>query len=412
MEHELPDRQGRVSGACSNDTGESTSMEVSMTQLTRAELETIGRFSAENCFTFIIPTESNQPKAYDKGRIRLKNTLTQAENVLSDNGWSPPDIQRFFDPVSVLLNDSVFWSEQAQTLVIYHAADFTEQFRLPYELAGPHVNCSTRFNIRPLLPYFFKDNRFYLLQLSQNQVQLYEANRHYIERLQVEALPGSMDQALRFDDPESRLFAHQKGDIIVFHGHHPKDEENAMLRRFFNLVDKALCRFLGDSEAPLLLAAVEHYLPIYQSVTDYPHLVDAVVTGNFDDVSAEKLHAAAWPIMRAKFDEARTSARQRLEIGVSADLATDDLQIIVTAAHYGQIDTLFMPQDQRVYGTFDPATGSIEHDDDGVELLDLAATQVLLQSGEIYGADELAALLRSPAHWAVDEAALSEMPTG
>lgn len=390
-----------------------TTSERTTSRLTRDRLKEIGRFSAENCFTFTVLTEPERPEAYEKGRIRFKNLLACAQAALAQDGWTPPEIEQFFEPIADLQENRRFWAEQSQTLMIYHAAAFSEQFRLPYTLAKPRVDHNTRFNIRPLLPYFFKNHHFYILQLSQNQVHLYEANRHHIQLLEADDIPGSLDEALRYDDPEARLFVHNKGDATTFHGHHPKDEEAKTLHRFFNLVDKAVCRYIGDSGAPLLLAAVEHYLPIYQVVTDYPNLVDGIVAGNFDTVWAEKLHTAAWPIMSDYFDEARASVLQRLEFGRKSDLTTTEWQTIVPAAYYGQIDTLLLPQDQTIYGFFDPHTDTVERAAEGeesVELLDLAATHVLLQGGEIYAAEKLAALLRSPARWPAHEAPLNQAP--
>lgn len=367
-----------------------------MTKLTRSRLATLGSYSAENCFTFTIPTSRNKPEDYDKGRIHLKNLVTEAEQLLGKAGWSPPQIEEIFDPLTRLLVDSNFWGHQEQALVIYHSHDLSEHFRLPYELNGADVNHSQRFNIRPLLPYFRKDGRFYILKLSQNEVALYEATRYAINRIQTSDIPGSIDEALAYDDPERHTHSHLQGGATVYHGHHPKDESMSNLERFVNLVDKGVCNAIGASNAPLILAAVESYRPIYANTTNYPHLVDASVAGNFDGVSAEQLLAQTWPVLSPHLEQEKVGALEQYRNQQNTEFTSADLPTIVAAAHYGQVDTLFLPPDRYEYGTFDPSTGRTTMTDDGMELLDLAATQTLLQGGTVYHADELGALLRSP----------------
>ena len=59
---------------------------------------------------------------------------------------------------------------------------------------------------------------------------------------------------------------------------------------------------------PLLLAGVEYLLPIYKEANTYPHLIDTVIKGNPDLLSADELHKSAWEIIRPLFQAAQEEA--------------------------------------------------------------------------------------------------------
>ena len=68
--------------------------------------------------------------------------------------------------------------------------------------------------------------------------------------------------------------------------------------------------------------------------------------------------------------------------------ASAELETVVPAAHYGRVDTLFVPLWHQVWGSLDASTGSIEVDEepgpDNQDLLDLAAVHTLRNDGTVY----------------------------
>ena len=57
---------------------------------------------------------------------------------------------------------------------------------------------------KPLLPLLNSYDRFYLLSLSQNQVQLWHGTKFSLEPVEVPNLPKDMAEALALEDPEQR----------------------------------------------------------------------------------------------------------------------------------------------------------------------------------------------------------------
>ena len=62
------------------------------------------------------------------------------------------------------------------------------------------------------------------------------------------------------------------------------------------------------------------------------------------------------------------------------------------AAYYGRVESLFVAVDQEQWGSFDPATETLQIHEQGEpgdeDLLDLAATQTLLHGGAVYAVEQ------------------------
>ena len=119
-------------------------------------------------------------------------------------------------------------------------------------------------------------------------------------------------------------------------------------------------------------------------------MIDAVITGNPDLLSADELHKSAWNILEQHFQAAQEEAVAQYQqlAGQASERATDALEKIVPAAYHGQVETLFVTSGVQQWGVFNPATSEIEiHDqmETGDEhLLDLAAVQTYLKGGVVY----------------------------
>jgi len=77
--------------------------------------------------------------------------------------------------------------------------------------------------------------------------------------------------------------------------------------------------------------------------------------------------------------------------GADSALASNKLSQIVDASHHGQIESLFVPLGFQVWGTYEENELYLEkhrdHHTGDQDLLDLAATQTLLNGGKVYAID-------------------------
>ena len=332
-----------------------------------------------------------------QNRVRLKNLLSQAEEQLVDGGMRRPEALELLAPAARLLTDGWFWRYQSEGLAIFCSQGLFRRLRLPLSFAELVVT-ATRFHVKPLLPLLSGDGHFYVLALSQNEIRLLHGSRSSVALVELDDVPASLSEALKWDDPERQLQFHTgagasaNGRAAVFHGHGVgKDDAKTNIRRYFEQVDDGIRRILAEETAPLVLAGVDYLLPIYREASSYAHLLDAVITGNPEELSEAELHEAAWPLVEPGFAEAQTNAAGRCRQLAGSGQVSSDLDRILSAAHHGRVDTLFVALNRQRWGQFDAATQRsrirAQPQADDQDLLDLAAVQTMLHGGIVYAAE-------------------------
>ncbi len=337
--------------------------------------------------------------------IRLGNLLDRALEELLAQGMGRADAEELLAPARRLEDAFGFWQHQSDGLAIL-ASDALHTYRVPLAFE-PMVVVAETYHIKPLLPLLSGDGRFYVLALSQGETRLLQGTRHSVCELEVEEIPDSLADALALDDPEARLQWHTstggKGDPAgprraVFYGHGvaSADDPKDNILRYAQRIDEGVGELLAGETAPLVLAGVGYVVSIYQEANAYPHLVDEAVTGNPEELAPEELHRRAWEIVAPRFERDKAEAVAAFErlSGQGSELASDDLCDIVLAAHRGRVATLFVAVDEERWGSMDRANavrGAVVHEkrqSGDRDLLDVAATQTLLNRGTVYAVDE------------------------
>lgn len=366
--------------------------------LTRMQLEQLMKKEQKWCVSIYLPTHRTGSEA-QQDPIRLRNLLSEAENQLSVKGVGRRDIQEMLEPASKLLQDSTFWQHQSDGLAIFLTPNSADYYLLPLKL-NELVVVEDYFYINPLLPLFTGDGQFYILALSQNNVRLLIGTRDSISEVDIGEVVTSLDEVIISDDYQASFQLHssssaggKSGDSsAISHGQGGGSDESAKddLIRYFRLVEDGLTEYLQGDQGPLILAGVEYLLPIYKEVNTYPNMIDEVIKGNPDLLSAKKLHESAWDILEPRFQAAQEEAVAfYLQLaGQGNERAADTLEEIVPAALQGRVESLFITAGVQQSGVFDPETNEIHiHDqpEPGDKLLvNLAAIHTYLKGGVVF----------------------------
>jgi hypothetical protein len=137
-----------------------------------------------------------------------------------------------------------------------------------------------------------------------------------------------------------------------------------------------------------VLAGVEYLFPLYREANSYRHLFEEGIAGNPELMTTEDLHMRAWAIVQPHFLKAQHEAAAAYERLLGLGRASGDVEAVVPAAYYGQVDRLFVAVGVQCWGTFDPATHAVhwhsEAQTGDEDLLDFAAVHTLLNSGTVY----------------------------
>jgi len=387
--------------------------------LNNGDLQELIEHRTENSVSIYIPTHP-VGEDMEQDPIRLKNALNTAEERLASGGLSRAEAERLLQPAKLLLNERSFWRNQSTALGVFLSSELTRSYRLPIQVEETTV-IADRFHLKPLLPMLSGDGRFYVLAVSQNAVRLLEGTRYTLSEIDLENVPKSLAEALRFEDPEARLQFHTstgasrgERDAVgprdaMFHGTGaPEQEQKDQILRYFQILDDGVKDLLANHGTPLVLAGVDYLHPLYHQANSYPDLVEDGVHGNPENWSAQELHQRAWELVEPIMERDRFEALNRYGDLSNTDRVSNDLQEIVSAAHYGRVDTLFVALGEQRWGHFDPDANTLElHEETSVgneDLLDAAAVHTILNDGKVYAVEPeqvpsgelLAAIFRYP----------------
>jgi hypothetical protein len=334
--------------------------------------------------------------------IRFKNLLREVEQQMKSAGHRELEINKILEDAHALLKDDRYWINQSDGLAVFITPERTMTYRLPVtfkELA----RVGDRFHLKPLFPIIAANNRFYVLSLSQNDVKLFQGTNFGLSEVQSKEFPKSLKEALWADDPERQLQFHSalvaapmRHDALHFgqgaSGEDAKSRPKDSLFRFFQQINDGIMEELRYENAPMVLAGVEYYLPIYREVNNYQGLVqDDILAGNPEHIKINDLHQRAWQVIEPLFMESQATSREQFGLLFNTNgekLASEDLTEIVPASVFHRIDTLFIEIGSNQWGRYDADENRIEiHDEreNGDEdLIDLAAVNTFINGGTVH----------------------------
>ena len=275
--------------------------------------------------------------------------------------------------------------------------DFSRHIRLP-EPVEELVVVTERFHMKPLLPLLSGDGRFYVLAVSKNQLRLLEGTRNSVKEIDLEDVPKSLAEALKYENSEKQLQFRTQGPRqakggrgATFHGHGggaDDAEHKKGILRYLRKVDEGIREFLKGEHAPLVFAGVDYLFPLYREANSYPDLMDDPVLGNPDDLPQVELHGKAWSLVRHHFEREQQEAAEQFAQWAGTGRTADNVREALTLAHRGRVDVLFVPLGKRSWGTFDEDGEEVaihaRRQPGDEDLLDRAALETMLNGGTVY----------------------------
>lgn len=353
-------------------------------------------FRGETCISIYMPTQK-AGKEVSQNSIRYKNLLQEVERKLEDRQIRKRDMQDYLQPLKKLISKETFWRNQGIGLAIFYQQGKLLAYRLPIPFeAKAFVN--DRYYVRPLLPLFVENEKFYLLVLDLKDVKLYGGTRYTVDEINLSDKPTSMEEALVYEDPEKRLEFHNtsapshKGQKGIFHQHHPEEDEEKDIQRFFNQVDTAVMDSIGGESAPLIIIGANKQLPIYKDANSYPHLQGEIERGNPHILDAGELHAQAWGKVSHVVEKEIEKVKNDYQVLLERDQALHDMEDIVPAAIHGQISKLMTAKGETSWGTYNRDANEYQkkpaEEEGSREMVGFAAIQTIANNGVVYELEE------------------------
>jgi hypothetical protein len=361
-----------------------------MDLFTRADLRELLAERERPCVSLFMPAHRG---GAEEDPIRFRKLLGQAEGQLATHGLRAPEARQLLASLHSLLEDNTFWPNQCDGLAVFLAPGFVRVYRLPWTFPE-ELEVGGLFLVTPLLPLLTADGRFYVLALSQNSVRLFQGTRFSVSPVDLKGVPHNLAESLRTHDRDEVLTFHTRPTSggswgAIFEGHGVGiDDEKDNLRRYFHGIDRGLHEALREERAPLVLAAVNYFLPLYREASAYPHLLAKGIEGNPDRLSEKELHDRAWALVEPRFQKALRQAIDLYHQAAGTGRATSAMGQIIPAAYRGQVETLFLALGNRLWGSLDPGTNEValhEQQQPGDEdLLNFTAIHTLRHGNTVY----------------------------
>ena len=339
------------------------------------------------CVSLYLPTSRRFPeKRQDPTRYR--DLVSQAETLLAES----PAANEAPGMLETLraLEGGPHWEHSLDGLAVFVSPHFSAAYRLPIAVPERVVVADT-FHVKPLFRFLHANGRYFVLSVSQNEVSLYEGSPFGAGTVDLQSLPLSLRDVLVIPEHNRAVTAHGGGmGGVAFHGRGPgKEETKETLLKYFRAIDKGLREFLRDERAPLLLASVKYYQPIYREANTYPHLLPEMLEGNYERVNGDKIHAEAWPIVNAGFERQAAEWVERYRSVAGSGLASDDIVAIAQAALSGRVRCVLSAEGETVWGMLDRKTGAVTYHDRQLsaqddDLLDDLCEECLKRGAEVY----------------------------
>ncbi|HEY0938627.1 MAG TPA: hypothetical protein VGE08_00900 [Steroidobacter sp.] len=320
--------------------------------------------------------------------IRYRNLLKQMEGSLLqkyDKRTVRPLLERF-QPLS---HDGEFWNHRTDGLALLAAPDLFEMFELQRPVQEYLIVADT-FYLKPLLRIAQSADRFQLLCLTRDRVQLFEGNRDTLDPVDLIDTPATLADALGTEvTPQHQSVRSASGQTPIYHGVGQKKEEVDRDRdRFFRAVDRGVTEnHSKPTGLPLMLVALTEYHTPFRNVSRNPCLLSVGIEADPGAMSLDQLRARAWERMEPLYLERLASLISEHELARTRQLGFQEPSEVAAAAVAGRVQVLLVEADRQIAGRVDPLTGQIEEgvlcDPEVGDVLSDLAGMVLRMKGQV-----------------------------
>jgi hypothetical protein len=339
--------------------------------------------------SIFIPTHrAGEEVQQNHDAIQLKSILQEVENNLKHHQLKAKTIKKMLQPAYALLDDSGYWHKLSDGIALFIADEFFEHYEVPVWFES-FYEISHQFYLKPLIPIFNNDGKFFLLPLSFENARLFEASHHALQEIEIsDIVKEAIDITTRFENKSDVQFRSATENKVMYHGENRTEKEEIVIK-FFRKLDEGIRSVIGKNSHPLVLACRNSIYHLFKSVTSYDRLHNKFIDKNpFPDFNLFLLHERAWKLIEPHFTEHRNTIRKKFSLYLSKNKAYTQIEDIIRASIEGRIKVLFLQNRQTFYGRYNPDDRKTEPLDKenpaSADLLNTAVINTLLNGGEAY----------------------------
>ncbi|MFZ2283779.1 MAG: hypothetical protein WAV86_07885 [Lutibacter sp.] len=361
--------------------------------LPKTIFENLANTHGLHCVSIYLPMNKNGKEQNARiAQATLKQCLKKVHKDLAHHEMDSQEIKKYLKPIEALLTDIELWRNPSDGLAIFLDKNGLNYYTLPISFEMK-TNVSDHFYLLPLLPLYHEDDDYYLLELSQDYVKLYEANKYGYQDIYIEDFaPAQLEEAVGFDF-KPKLYQFRSGQNAQMPGAYygmgeGKDDLKKELYKFFREIDKGINKIISNKKAPLVIACADPLFGLYKEANTYPNLLENYIAGDSEFKNKTKLYQESWKLVHPFFEKIKESKLLQYKELAHTPKASYQISEIVAAAINGKIDTLFVQNGADEFGVFDKQANRLmfrkKTELNNASLNDLSAVSTFMQGGKVY----------------------------
>ena len=334
--------------------------------LTYGSLIELTSFKGKPCLSLYQPTHRRHPEN-QQDPIRFRH-LVKALEVSLLKQYPSANVKSILELFEDIAENQDFWKHTLDGLAILSAPKLFRVFLLQRTVAEFSV-VSNSFHTKPLRQLLQSAERYQVLALSMDKVELFEGDRNALNPVELEAnVPQTMAAALGEELTDSHSSVSSYGGVGSSHMamHHGqggrKDEIDSDTKRFFRAVDRAVLEHHSrPSGLPLMLAALPEHHHLFHEVSHNPFLMAKGLTINPQSLKQDALCKRAWEIAEPQQQARQEEWSDAYAAAAAKGLGSENMSQVAHAAVAGRVATLLIEAERQVAGSIDASTGRIDH---------------------------------------------------
>lgn len=300
-------------------------------------------------------------------RILLRDLRREAHASLENHFASPLEMESLLSPIDLLLAEPDASRIAGEGMALFIAGGKALAVLLSKAPAAS-VQADRRFRIQGILPQLFGRDRYYLLQLNQHAVRLWDCDGVAMHAISLKGLDTDIRDTPHFEQAQRQAGLHTNsaghhglGRADVAHsggGPGGGTDAKSEIETFFRQIDHGIRARMPEPGLPLVLAGVEFLIPIYRKVDTYPGTVNGGLPGNSEALgSPEDLHVRANALMAERERAERNQAMGLFVENLARARSCAGYTDVVPCAAQGRLTHLFVEDSAPRWGSYERESG-------------------------------------------------------
>ena len=316
------------------------------------ELKMMLKEGGNICVSIIVPTHRLSPErrvdklgveaAVNKAKelLQIRYTVTNIKPLLAsiDELYHAIDFTHNSDGVGLYISPNTKWMVQ---------------YPFPVE---EKVMIGDNFEIRDLLYKEDYSRTYFVLQLSQKTVKLFECVRDIITEIKDKKFPCHYEEEYMYSTP-SRSSSSANAQVKSVE----KDKsllEEIRNKDFFRHIDEMLAGYLHEN-TPLVLLGVEKEIAWFKKISLHNDQIVKTISGNYSYQRVSDIAGIVWPQMQAHLQQEHELLLKEFEEKVGEHHAVSGIQDVWQATKEGKAFKLLVEKDFRKPGFVEMDAGHL-----------------------------------------------------